>query len=363
MGTFYRDPNAARYPQFTLDSTAEAVMKMKGSCGEVLDIVACASTLGNLLRFARGIHPNFRIPVQRIGDTVHFIRREKAPKETIDDVHGYGHTFPEAYTTWDPSVRNSTSHQRAIRYRLGGLSCLVRFEAEGYITEKTDGMDLQCKAEADDSASVEALLSSLSLQSSTAATASSSLKITNAGSLVPQRALMDIKTRSIRHKNHKEAIVAGEMPRLWIRQVENFMLAYHQCGTFYKHEMELRDVGAEMKEWERDNEKSIMRFVEVLNRIVDFARKRKDGKFEISGRDGEGRLHFREQIPDTPQAFSPDVERRWQAWLNGRADSAGDGSGSEGDSDEVEMEESSAESEHLDFSVCDNECDYCGRCV
>jgi hypothetical protein len=48
-----------------------------------------------------------------IGDTV-FVRREKSPTQVIKDVRGYGHTFPENYTSWDAETRGSISPQRII---------------------------------------------------------------------------------------------------------------------------------------------------------------------------------------------------------------------------------------------------------
>lgn len=96
-----------------------------------VDIVTCGSSLGNLLRFVRKIDREFRVIVENIGSTVFITRRENSPTQTIPDVHGYGHTFPEAYTTWPGDVKGSESHQRIIQYSFGGMKCLVRFEADG----------------------------------------------------------------------------------------------------------------------------------------------------------------------------------------------------------------------------------------
>lgn len=65
----------------------------------LIDVFGCASTLGNLLRFVRGESACFRILVKVIGLTVHFICREKSPREFIKDVISYGYTFLENYTT------------------------------------------------------------------------------------------------------------------------------------------------------------------------------------------------------------------------------------------------------------------------
>src|SRR4051794_17772894 len=88
--------------------------------------------MGNLLRFASSEAMPFRFDVDPVGDTVILVRRESSPKELIKDLRGYGHTFPEKYTTWDTEVKQSCSHQRIIHYGFGGLQFLLRSETDGY---------------------------------------------------------------------------------------------------------------------------------------------------------------------------------------------------------------------------------------
>lgn len=90
------------------------------------DVFGCGSTLGNLLRFTRGIDKAFRFTAEVIGKTLFLIRKENDPKQFIEGVRGYGHTFPDAYTTCPEEVKDSETHQRIIQYDLGGLQCLVR---------------------------------------------------------------------------------------------------------------------------------------------------------------------------------------------------------------------------------------------
>ena len=100
-----------------------------------VDIFGCGSTFGNLLRFVRGENKSFRMIVEVVQNMVLLIRRENSPREVMQDVRGYGHTMPEAYTTWRRDVKGSESHQRIIRYKFAGLDCLVRFEADGYLPD------------------------------------------------------------------------------------------------------------------------------------------------------------------------------------------------------------------------------------
>lgn len=374
-GVYYRDRNAARYPEHPMEPAAEAIMRARSAESLDIDVMACGSTLGNLLRFARGDDRPFRMLVQVVGRTVHLIRRENSPKETIAGIRGYGHTFPEAYTSWDPSVRSSLSHQRILHYQLGSLDCLVRFEGDGYLPEKTKTNTLQekdSKGKARSSpggeaeiASVEKLTSFLAqhgVSSKMSSAPEGPLQISTAGISVPQQAVFDLKTRSIRRKPEQDAILEGELPRLWLAQVPNFILAYHSSGTFT--DIQVQDVRSSVAKWESDKEAELRRFAALLRRIVYLSRGRDDGKLEIVHGAGEELLQVREQTSDVPATFSPGTLERWERWLGGGAEDV--------DSDESELEEDDDASygdhnwlddDEEDMTACDKECGYCGRCV
>jgi hypothetical protein len=111
-GDFSRDPNAARFPTYPTEPAVRALLTQQSYVDlGAIDIMACSSTLGNLLRFSRSIPSVFRFDVEMIGDTIFFIRKENSPTELIQRVNGYGHTFPTAYTNWDDGLEKSTSHQ------------------------------------------------------------------------------------------------------------------------------------------------------------------------------------------------------------------------------------------------------------
>lgn len=387
-GIFYRDQNAARYPNHPMEPAAEAIMKTcpnpKQTSVSDLDIelVACSNTLGNLLRFARGDDRSFRMLVEVVGRTVHLIRRENSPKETIPDVRGYGHTFPEAYTSWDPSVRGSSSHQRILRYHLGDLDCLMRFEGDGYLPGKTRSLQDKNSSGPNskvETPSVEELTSSLGehgIIPKKFAGASLPLQISTGGTSVPQKAVFDLKTRSMRRKPQQDAILDSELPRLWLAQIPNFILAYHSSGTFT--EIEVQDVRSSITKWESDHEADLRRFAMLLRRIVNIARAKDDGKLEIARDSGEDFLQVREQTPDVPPAFSPDTMQRWKRWLCGSAKGSHREAGAEvgaQDSKEGPVKRDPEvghdagdwvndwSDEEQDLTACDTECGYCGRCA
>lgn len=241
----------------------------KASYSGPIDVFGCASTLGNLLRFTRGENASFRILVEVVGTTVHFIRREKSPREIFEDVVGYGYTFPENYTTWDKSVRGSTSHQRILKYHFSGLTLLVRFEGDGYLPDHANASSSKDAGseKAVGAASVDDLVASL-VVSHKAPSSNISLTISDGGSEVPSRATFDLKTRAIYRKAEEAEIIASEMPRLWLRQTPTLILAYHKYGVFC--DINVQDVRAGVVKWQDENQEILARFAGLLERIVGF---------------------------------------------------------------------------------------------
>ncbi|KAJ5873610.1 uncharacterized protein N7473_013169 [Penicillium subrubescens] len=298
-GQYYHDANAARYPTYPLEPMIQAILTERPEFPlSKVDIIGCGSTLGNLLRFARGKAPSFRMLVEVVGNTVFFIRRENSPNETIPDVRGYGHTFPEAYTTWSAGVRGSESHQRLVNYDFAGMKCVVRFEVDGFLPDLIPE-DLKVQknhpSETGD-VKVDDILSSIqgvvisSVRSASKDATVKALKVSKRGHYIPQQAVFDLKTRSVKRMNVQT--LEEELPRLWIRQIPNFVLAYHTFGKF--NDIRVQDVREELKLWEASQQPSLARFASLLHMVVSFARSVDNGKFEIEHEEGEKILNIRE---------------------------------------------------------------------
>jgi hypothetical protein len=313
--------------------------------------------------------------VEAIGDTVFFVRRENSPTELIPGVKGFGHTFPEAYTTWEADVKRSKSHQRIVRYTFGGLDCLVRFEADGYHKDFVAGdSELRRATEPADTVNPEQALASALVYSTIAADPTAHekpLTVTQGGQHIPQSAIFDLKTRSI-HKKDQDTF-GEELPRLWVAQIPNFILAYHVSGFF--EEIQTRNVSQEVEDWEHENADTLRRFAVLLRKIVTFAQGRRDRKFEVRRREVNV-LELREQTEGVGRTLPAALEARWAGRQSNGPESecAGDGSsqGPEFDSmsePEPESEEENAafdwdEGSDKDFTACSAEdCGYCGHCT
>lgn len=295
--TYYRDVNAAHNLQGPWQATVDTMMRQAQS--KSFDILACGSTLGNLLRFVGGKQQSCRLLVNNIGGVVHLTRRESTPKATIPDIYGYGHTFPEAYTTWDKSVKCSTSHQRIVRYSFAGIDIVVRAEADGYLADKAGNLEpaasMRSKTRDDPKKTtmndLNSAFAELNSEQSVAREVGS-LKAINAGISVPQCAVFDLKTRTIKRQGGEAAIMAGEIPRLWVRQIPNFILGFHDNGRFV--DIKVKDIREDVLAWEAEQQPKLRRLAKLLQRIIEAVEAAPLKKMEITMDEGKNELHFRE---------------------------------------------------------------------
>lgn len=341
-GEYFRDQNAARYPKHPMEPAVRAVLAQNESLQtRDVDIFACSSTLGNLLRFVRrGEYKPFRFVVEKVGKTVFFIRRENAPDEKLQDVKGYGHTFPEAYTEWKKEVAGSESHQRIISYAFGGQKFLVRSETDGYLEGAVAAEHIKSK-----SFSIDPSLHN-----------PDALAMQKGGLEIPQGAIFDIKTRTLHKKGQNH--LADQIGRLWINQTPNFILAFHDQGKFT--DIQVQDIKPEVEKWERDKVEGLAGFAGLINRIVHFVRLLEAGRCEVRCQE-QGILELREAGPDTGHALPAALAQRWA----GERESSSDEAAGE---EVAENEESSDpmwsdDDSEKDYTACSAEdCGYCGHC-
>ncbi|KAK2751028.1 hypothetical protein FQN57_000103 [Myotisia sp. PD_48] len=323
-GDYFVDRNAARFPNHPMQPAIEAVFAENPAFETTsIDIVACGSTLGNLIRYIRKSDQSFRILVEIIGNTLFLVRRENSPTELIDGVYGYNHTFAEKYTTWDPEVKGTESHNRILRYSLGNFTCLVRCEADGYHPDlideergkKKDRLQ-KCKSHLGVEDSDQILASAF--EDSSIGTriqighSNDTLLIKRGGKRIPQSAVFDLKTRSI-YKKNKEDVLKEQLHRLWIAQIPNLVLGYHKAGEF--NEIHRIDTGEKFEQWESENAEVLRQLVGLLGELISFAQV--DSKLELRRVEGSDVIEIREQLEDARDTLPAELHRRWKHGSSG----------------------------------------------
>ncbi|KAL5119740.1 hypothetical protein ACEQ8H_002346 [Pleosporales sp. CAS-2024a] len=361
-GQYYRDPNAARYPAYPLVPVVQAVLHIHPDFPtRDIDMVACGSTLGNLLRFVRGQDKPFRFAVQAIGNTVFFLRKESDPRELIPNVRGYGHSFPEAYTTWDRDVKGSETHQRIIQYVFGGFKCLVRFACDGYIKEEASSIKVSVSRKDSMKHPEDEILSAFDTVSINKATIpkqsdTERVSLDQKGAEVSQDGIFDLKTRSSRHKAGID--MSDIIPQLWVKQIPWFIVAYHDGAGLFE-DIRIKDVQDDVRKWEADNISAIRSLAVVLRQIIAFART-EGGLLEVYS-PRKDCLEIRRQHGEGEHVLPLELREMWANEELSDPDDGGLELDQEGSSDRYWPVDS--DDDELDYTACSAEdCGYCGKC-
>jgi hypothetical protein len=216
---------------------------------------------------------------------------------------GYGHTFPEANTTWNEDVKGSGSHQRILNYNFAGISCAIRYEGDGLLPDlhRRDTSHV-----GDPAGGSDELLRSLQ-QSSVSSVAAEKITVL-AGTVRPQSAMFDLKTRSAR-KEYKD-VLKGELPRLWFAQVPNFIVGFHNRGVL--SDVRVKNVQRKVEEWEEEQKPQLKKLAALLRTLIAFARGQPSGRIELVFEGGDSELELREVGGVASCCISDELKRCWR---------------------------------------------------
>jgi hypothetical protein len=187
---------------------------------------------------------------------------------------------------------------------------------------------------------------------------SNNLVVLEGGENIPQSSIFDLKTRSVytRNKDH----LGDQLPRLWISQISQFVLAYHEKGLFRQRDIEIKDVKSDIEKWQDQNQPSLNRLAALFRIIIENTQTSNDGKLELVW-SKDGSLEVRKQLPDAGDVLSEPVKKQWEAWLGVENEEKAD-PGKSGSWEEF-MATLSDSDDQSDYAACDAECGYCGKCV
>ncbi|TGJ80066.1 hypothetical protein E0Z10_g8694 [Xylaria hypoxylon] len=345
-GDYMRDQNSARFPDHPIQPAVQALFALDETFDPSnVDVIGCASSLGDILRFVRLIDSTFRFDVEVVGNTLFLIRN--CQNDVIPDVRGFGHSFLNAFTSSKPNGGMTKSHQRVVSYDFGDLRCLVRFECDGYLTS-CDGINTHV----------------IEPQFNLSAPPPESITVQKAGMLVPQDSVLEIKTKS---QTRGEIQMSDHLPRLWVRQIPHFVTAYHCHGTF--QDVQVGNISKDLIEWETQHQDELKSFASILHQLITEVKRASHLKLEIF-REGLGPLQIRERTGAPRHALSNSWRDRWVV----RAEPNLQRLTTRGDSDEdsepypstrISSDESdgSMDDFSLDYTACGHECGYCGHCA
>lgn len=277
------------YPIAPVDPTLRAILYQEPTIStEDVDLLACGYTLTNLLCFARGEERDFTFLVEKIGDTLFFVRQ----KSEHQQIAGSARDFMRMFTRWDGEARDSLSHHRIIKYDFAGLRCVVKSECDAYLDD-LDTQDGTQNTKIVDSGKIE----------------SNGLVLRTGGMPMSQQAIVKIETRATYIQ--RPTFNTDTVSKLWIRNIGHLIVAKHQYGNFARKDREISDCTKKIKEWETNHQRVLRKYADVLRKLVDISQNSNytTGRFVVERR-GSGALRILATM-DRLSTLSEEVKTLW----------------------------------------------------
>lgn len=252
-----------------------------------IDLVTNRRCLQMLFQFASSIaFQNSRIDLHMVHNTLFLTRRTSKTyfKANAQGTTKVGSNFESAFTTPEVGLEDSSSHHRIVRYPLGDLKCVVRFEADACYEEKEtqevmdqgcvnffspfeeEGIRAKCKQ-----------LSSTEPEAAAAAAADKSdrTSVVLGGRIVPSSTMAELKTFQGKKFQGKKFCVDYHLAQLWFGRTSNLLVGTHDNGRF--HKLEAIDVRRELLEWEKTHQEQLRKLAWLISELREIARRRPGG--------------------------------------------------------------------------------------
>ncbi|KAL1960657.1 hypothetical protein VTO42DRAFT_7236 [Malbranchea cinnamomea] len=287
QGAFFVDQNTFRCSRYPAEALFRSLAVMQPNLDmRDIDLVTDRNNLRKLLHFvSQTVDRSFRIDVKFHGGVVFFSRWEPELRQTILSGQnlGFGHGFEREVTAFDEEISDSTAHHRVVRYSLGGIRCLVRYEADAYWEgngEERGGKGPVVGNEGDPGETdgqigreeADGVLDSFeSMRAATPEdTQVASVKVLHRGRLVPPSAVAELKTRAI----YRTFDLKTAIPQLWFAQTPNILVGYHYKGQFKK--IQKISVKPKFQKWEKENKRDLRKLVCLIEKIMELSRQSYD---------------------------------------------------------------------------------------
>ncbi|RDW83496.1 hypothetical protein BP5796_04987 [Coleophoma crateriformis] len=277
-GQAFIDQNSHRIPSASFDPFFKALLTMNPDFNMTpIELITDRNSLRKLLRVVSGkVSQSWRIDVDIIQDTMFFTRWEEHQVQIITGSRdsGYGHEFEKAFLKFDTALQESSGHHRIIRYSLGGIECLVRFEADGYISDDPDVVDRILTKTIDGSPAPMDEIGALSLLQIQDSIAATEVQVIERGCIVNDDDILELKSCSANLRMQED------IPQLWISQTQHLFVGRHQKGLV-ETEPEKIEMTDHFPIWEYQNQEQLSSLVGLITEIKEAARGSKVGQLML----------------------------------------------------------------------------------
>lgn len=272
-GTYFIDHNACLAPQYPFEPLFQALSVMRPDFNFMnVDLISNRNSLRKLFGFVTGrLHRSFRIDLQMVHETLFLIRREQHVREIVRATSnsGFGHNFEREFSTPQPGLENSISHHRVVRYALGNLNCVIRFEVDACCDNESNlqgfnevGLDVPLLRDDDISTSFKPL----SLSGNAELVKCENYQPTRVilgGYVIPSSRTAEIKAWS-RGPRLQEVL-----PQLWFGRTPHLFCGVHANGHFTR--VVTFDAAAQFSRWEGMHQVSLRKMARLITELREAA--------------------------------------------------------------------------------------------
>jgi hypothetical protein len=218
-----------------------------------VDVLADRNNLRVLLEFVSGkANGPFRLDLYSIFNTLVIVRNESKWWK-YSDGKSYGCNFERFFTKPAEGMEDATSHYRAIRYSMGPLSVVCRFEADAY----DDGV-------ADELTDVEYAAVSGGLSERPRFSYSAPIHVLQKGHIVPTAQMVELKTQTYNPENPRSVVCQDQ---LWFGRTKLLYTGPYEPGTGIVSRIKFEDATARVKRWEDTNQQNLRKLVALLDQL------------------------------------------------------------------------------------------------
>jgi hypothetical protein len=262
-GFNYKDYNYVRKPRDPYSPMFEALNVMKPDmCFNDVDVIADRNNLRVLLEFVSGVRNGpFRLDLFVTLDTLMLVRNgDKMWMQSGKGGAGYGGNFEMAFTRPGEGLEDATSHYRAIRYPMGSLNVVCRFEADAYCDEAPDELTAE-----------EVAVVSGGIARVPAFNYAAPISILQKGHVIPSAQMAELKTTAYKPEDYGTVKC---MDQLWFGRTKHLITGRYQpkTGVMEAGKVKVEDATPKITNWQENKQENLRKLVALLKQLRDLVK-------------------------------------------------------------------------------------------
>jgi hypothetical protein len=256
-GFQYTDYNYARQPRDPYSPMFRALSIMNTDYQfNNIDVLADRNNLRTLLEFTQG-KPNtpFRLNCHLVHNTLVIVRQESRWYRRSDG-NSYGSNFERFFTRPATGMEDAESHYRAIKYSMGPLNVVCRFEADAY----DDGII------SDELTQSEAMAVSGGPAERPIHNFTAPIHTLQMGHIIPTAQMVELKTQARKPDEYR---LVQCQDQLWFGRTSLLFTAPYDKETGLINNVKKENAMERIKIWEDIQQVPLKKLVTLLTRIRD----------------------------------------------------------------------------------------------